>query len=66
MATYTQEQRDKLARAIASGATSVSYEGKSVQYRDLNEMRMVLDMMDQDLAGRKARRRFVCTTYKHL
>lgn len=66
MATYTQEQRDKLARAIASAVTSVSYEGKSVQYRDLNEMRMVLDLMDQDLTGRRSRRRFVATTYKHL
>lgn len=66
MATYTQAQRDKLARAIASGVTSVSYEGKSVQYRDLSEMRMVLDLMDQDLSGKRAKRRFVVTTYKHL
>lgn len=60
---FTQADRDALASAIASGATSVSYEGKSVTYRSLDEMRQTLAMIDQELSTKKNRRRIspLCT-----
>lgn len=35
---FTQAQLDAIEEAIVSGTTSVSYEGKSVTYRTLDEM----------------------------
>lgn len=35
---FTQAQLDAIEAAIVSGTTSVSYEGKSVTYRTLDEM----------------------------
>lgn len=35
---FTQIQLDAIEGAIAAGSTSVSYEGKSVTYRSLDEM----------------------------
>lgn len=63
---YTQAQRDALAVAIASGATSVSYQGKSVTYRSLEEMRTILMLMDQELSGKPVRRRYTPRMIKHL
>lgn len=35
---FTQAQLDAIEEGIASGSTSVSYEGKSVTFRDLDSM----------------------------
>lgn len=35
---FSQAQLDAIEDGIASGATTVSYEGKSVSYRSLDEM----------------------------
>jgi hypothetical protein len=35
---FSQAQLDAIEGGIASGTTSVSYEGKSVSYRSLDEM----------------------------
>ncbi|MGY3278137.1 phage head-tail joining protein [Bradyrhizobium sp. S3.7.6] len=35
---FSQAQLDAIEEAIAAGSTSVSYEGKSVTYRSLDEM----------------------------
>jgi hypothetical protein len=35
---FTQAQLDAIEAGIAAGSTSVSYEGKSVSYRSLDEM----------------------------
>lgn len=35
---FTQAQLDALEEAISAGATSVSYEGKTVSYRTLDDM----------------------------
>lgn len=35
---FSQAQLDAIEEAIAAGTTSVSYEGKSVVYRDLDAM----------------------------
>ncbi|MFH1557429.1 MAG: hypothetical protein ABII76_21685 [Pseudomonadota bacterium] len=54
---YTTEQREALREAIASGATEVTYDGKTVKYRSLNDMRSVLDIIDRDLSGAPRRSR---------
>ena len=51
MATFTAAQVIALKKAIASGATSVSYGDKRVDYRSLEEMREVLAMMEADIGG---------------
>ncbi|MFG1461738.1 hypothetical protein V5F77_02480 [Xanthobacter sp. DSM 24535] len=54
---YTTEQREALREAIASGATEVTYDGKTVKYRSLNDMRSVLDIIDRDLSATPRRSR---------
>lgn len=63
---FTQGDRDNLAAAIASGATTVSYEGKSATYRSLDEMRQILAMIDQELSSKKNRRRISPLCAKNL
>ena len=56
---YTQAQRDALEAAIASGVRSVTYDGTTTTYRDLDEMRAILGKIDQALnaaASKKATR----------
>lgn len=49
MPTYTMEQYTALSEAYALGATTVSYGGKTVNYRSLEEMRNLLIEMEQAL-----------------
>ena len=56
MMAYTLAQKSALEAAIASGATTVSYEGKSVSYRSLSEIRQVLAEVTAALAGSKPKR----------
>jgi len=42
---YTQAQITALEEAIAAGVLRVSYDGKSVEYRSLKEMRAILAEM---------------------
>lgn len=46
---FTQAQLDAIEEAIAAGSTSVSYEGKSVTYRTLDEMMRVRAIIRQAL-----------------
>ncbi|CAK0739365.1 Phage tail protein [Azospirillaceae bacterium] len=39
---YTEAQRDALRDAIASGVLRVSYDGRTVEYRSLNDLRAAL------------------------
>lgn len=48
--TYTVEQRDALKQAIASGVLSISYDGKSVNYRSLADLKAALAEVNQGLA----------------
>ena len=53
---YTQTQLDALDAAIAEGVLSVSYDGRSVQYRSLAEMEKIRSKMFKSLeadAGRQ-------------
>ena len=58
---YTQDQLDSLEEAITIGATSVSYEGKSVTYRSLDDMLQLRRIMRESLgiSSGKATTQFV-------
>jgi hypothetical protein len=49
MALDLQAQLDALREAYFSGATRVNYEGKSVDYRSLAEMRELIDSLQRQL-----------------
>jgi len=66
---WTQADVDKLKRAIAQGASSVRFADRSVEYRDLREMRETLAMMESEVgaaAGRKRRRQIRFATSSGL
>lgn len=48
--TYTTAQRDALRQAIASGVLRISYEGKSVEYRSMAELKEALNEVEAGLA----------------
>ncbi len=48
--TYTISQRDALKQAIASGVLRISYDGKSVEYRSMAELKSALAEVEQCLA----------------
>lgn len=48
--TYTTTQRDALRMAIASGVLSLSYDGKTVTYRSLADLKAALAEVEQGLA----------------
>lgn len=45
-----QARRDALQLAMASGERRVSYQDKSVEYRDFDEMRRALQWLDGEIA----------------
>ena len=53
---YTQADLDALNAAIATGPSSVSYNGQRVDYRDLSQMREVRAEMERQL-GHVAKKR---------
>lgn len=54
-----QAQLTAIEAAIATGAMRVSYDGKSVEYRSLSEMRSVRDGLKRQLGLAVASRRTV-------
>lgn len=48
--TYTPAQRDALRAAIASGVLRLSYDGKTVEYRSMAELKSALNEVEQALA----------------
>jgi hypothetical protein len=48
---YTQIQLDALEAAIAEGTLKVEYGDKKVEYRSLNEMIRIRDLMKAELDG---------------
>lgn len=46
---FTQQQLQKLEAAIAKGVTTVRYSDKTVEYRSLNEMIRIRDLMRKEL-----------------
>lgn len=55
---YTQQQLDALEAAIAEGALKVEYGDKKVEYRSLNEMIRIREIMRADLGTLKPRRTY--------
>lgn len=47
---YTETQRDALMAAIASGVLRVTYDGKTVEYRSMAELRIALAEVERALA----------------
>lgn len=61
MATLTEQHLDAIEEAIASGATRVTYDGKSVDYRSLAEMISIRDALRRDLGLSGQSRRTVAS-----
>ena len=56
---YTEAQRDALKAALASGVRTVTYDGTTTTYRDLDEVRSILGEINAELsvaAGKKTTR----------
>lgn len=56
MAGFTQNQLDAIRMAYVSGVTRVSYDGKTTEYRSLDEMRQIIATIEADLAAKAGRR----------
>lgn len=56
MPRYTQAQYEALRDAIATGASSVSHDGETVQFRSAAEMRALLGQMERELGLRSSTR----------
>ncbi len=54
---YTQADLTAMNDAIATGARKVSYNGQTVEYRDLAEMTRIRDEMERELGVNTKRRR---------
>ncbi len=48
--TYTVTQRDALRQAIVSGVLRLIYDGKTVEYRSMAELKSALNDVEQALA----------------
>lgn len=48
--SYTTAQRDALKQAIASGVLRLSYDGKTVEYRSMTELKAALNEVEAALA----------------
>lgn len=59
---FTLLQVEALEKAIAEGVTRVKYENKEVEYRSLDEMLKLLDLMKSSL-GLKAKSQRVLASY---
>lgn len=64
--SYTQAHLDDLRAAYASGATEVSYEGKTLKYRSLKELAQAIATVEAALAGVAPRRQHYPTFSKGL
>jgi hypothetical protein len=49
--TTLQAQLADLRAAYATGATRISYDGKSIEYRDGNEMRAAIASLEAQIAA---------------
>lgn len=49
----TQKELDAIKRAYYQGVQSVTFKGRTVQYRSLSEMRRVIDELERELGVSK-------------
>ncbi len=71
MATITElnTRREALAASRSSGVARVSYDGKTVEYRNLAEIERAIEQLDREIAaleGRRIVRHVRVTTSKGL
>lgn len=66
MAQFTQAQYDALTAAIAEGTLKVEYGDKKVEYRSLNEMIRIRDIIARDLGIAGAPKRTLASFSKGL
>ena len=69
MSTYTPEHLQALREALASGEHRVSYEGKSIEYRSVVDLKAAIAEVEASLAqesGSKKARQIRVTTSKAL
>ena len=64
--SYTQSDYDKLCRAISSGTRQVRFADRTVEYRSLDEMVRVKNMMARELGIARRPNRTVGTFQKGL
>ncbi len=48
--SYTIAQRDALKQAIASGVLRLTYDGKMIEYRSMNDLKAALNDVEAALA----------------
>lgn len=49
--SYTQAHLDALREAYASGATEITYEGKTIKYRSLKELEQAIARVANSMAA---------------
>jgi predicted GTPase len=50
MTTYTEEHAQALREALASGEHRISYDGKSIEYRSVSDLKAALAEVESALA----------------
>lgn len=63
---FTLSQIEALEKAIAEGVTRVKYENKEVEYRSLDEMLKLLDLMRSSLGLKPRAQRLLAKYSKGL
>jgi len=63
---WTQAQRDKLAKAVATGHTEVRFGDRTIKYRTQSEMIALLNRIDTELAGTRSPNRVLTSFDKGL
>ena len=69
MSTYTPEHLQALREALASGEHRVTYEGKSIEYRSVADLKAAIAEVEAKLAreaGTRQSRHIRVTTHKAL
>lgn len=66
MASFTKQQLETLEAAIAEGVTRVRYADKTVEYRSLDEMLRIRNMMREALGEGAAGGRYYGEFHKGL
>jgi hypothetical protein len=69
MPTYTHEHLQALHEALASGEHRVTYEGKSIEYRSVADLKAAIAEVEATLAresGTRQSRQIRVTTHKAL
>lgn len=56
---FNQQQIDALEKAISQGALKVKYQDREVQYRSLDEMMSILNMMQKSVGNASGKLRLI-------